>query len=67
MHLTSSIIWMKNQTFFEELQKSLDKLKIDYKINRFLVRGLDYYNHTAFEYITNDKKESKYSSSWRAI
>ena len=42
--------------FFEELVSSLDKLKIDYKINRFLVRGLDYYNHTAFEYITNDKK-----------
>ncbi len=42
--------------FFEELLSSLDKLKIDYKINRFLVRGLDYYNHTAFEYITNDKK-----------
>ncbi len=46
----------ESKLFFEELLKSLDKLKIDYKINRFLVRGLDYYNHTAFEYITNDKK-----------
>ena len=46
----------ESRFFFEELVSSLDKLKIDYKINRFLVRGLDYYNHTAFEYITNDKK-----------
>ena len=25
-------------------------------MNRFLVRGLDYYNHTAFEYKTNEIK-----------
>jgi len=25
-------------------------------LNRFLVRGLDYYNHTAFEYKTNEIK-----------
>ena len=31
-------------------------LNIKFKINRFLVRGLDYYNHTAFEYITSDDK-----------
>ena len=46
----------ESKIFFEELVSSLDKLKIDYKINRFLVRGLDYYNHTAFEYITTEKK-----------
>ncbi len=41
---------------FESLINGLEKLNISYKINRFLVRGLDYYNHTAFEYITNEKK-----------
>tara|TARA_Y100001968_G_scaffold70621_1_gene61776 strand:+ start:576 stop:1823 length:1248 start_codon:yes stop_codon:yes gene_type:complete len=34
---------------FESLQKLLDNLKIPYKINKNLVRGLDYYSHTAFE------------------
>ena len=38
---------------FDYLQKLLDDLKIPYKINNSLVRGLDYYSHTAFE-ITSD-------------
>jgi len=39
---------------FEELKKHLDNLKIDYKINPKIVRGLDYYTKTVFEFITND-------------
>ena len=31
-------------------------MKIDFNINPNLVRGLDYYNHTAFEYVTKDEK-----------
>ena len=46
----------ESKNIFESLINGLDKLRIDYRINRFLVRGLDYYNHTAFEYITNEKK-----------
>ena len=34
---------------FEEVQKYLDTLQIDYEINTNLVRGLDYYTHTVFE------------------
>ncbi|MDP1879368.1 MAG: histidine--tRNA ligase [Parachlamydiaceae bacterium] len=34
---------------FEQLQKILKHLNIDYKINPKLVRGLDYYNKTVFE------------------
>ncbi len=46
----------ESKNFFESLIKGLDKLKIKYKLNRFLVRGLDYYNHTAFEYKTSEIK-----------
>ena len=34
---------------FDELIKYLDSLNINYKINKMLVRGLDYYNRTVFE------------------
>lgn len=34
---------------FEEICQSLDYLNIKYNINNYLVRGLDYYNYTAFE------------------
>ena len=46
----------ESKNFFESLINGLDKLEIKYKLNRFLVRGLDYYNHTAFEYKTNEIK-----------
>ena len=36
--------------------KNLKALGIDYTINPYLVRGLDYYNHTAFEFITSEDK-----------
>jgi len=34
---------------FSELQEYLQALNIEYKINKRLVRGLDYYNRTVFE------------------
>ena len=46
----------ESNDFFSNLLEGLNKLKINYKINPYLVRGLDYYNHTAFEYITFDDK-----------
>ncbi|WP_269610006.1 histidine--tRNA ligase [Prochlorococcus marinus] len=39
----------ESKTRFDYLQKLLDNLNIPYKINNNLVRGLDYYSHTAFE------------------
>lgn len=36
--------------YFDELLKYLDGLDVKYKINPRLVRGLDYYCHTAFEF-----------------
>ena len=38
--------------FFEEVKAGLDQLGIAYTVNRNLVRGLDYYTHTAFEFTT---------------
>lgn len=38
---------------FYSLCKGLDALKIPYTINPFLVRGLDYYGHTVFEWVTD--------------
>ncbi len=42
--------------FFKAIEKNLKVLGIDYTINPYLVRGLDYYNHTAFEFITSKDK-----------
>ena len=39
---------------FENLQKYLKLMKIDYEINPRIVRGLDYYTRTVFEFITTD-------------
>ncbi len=38
---------------FEDLQKNLKALEIPYVINPKIVRGLDYYTKTAFEFVTN--------------
>ncbi len=38
---------------FEELQAILRSLNIEYRINPRLVRGLDYYNYTVFEWVTD--------------
>ncbi|PLK58129.1 histidine--tRNA ligase [Candidatus Palibaumannia cicadellinicola] len=38
---------------FVGLCKLLDEAKIDYTINPRLVRGLDYYNYTVLEWVTN--------------
>ena len=43
---------------FETVCEHLNTLNINYTINRKLVRGLDYYTHTAFE-ITNNTLGSK--------
>ena len=42
----------EGQAFFDELLKLLGDLRIPYQINPKLVRGLDYYCHTVFEFTT---------------
>lgn len=43
----------ESQKRFSELCEGLAKLGIPYSINPFLVRGLDYYGHTVFEWVTD--------------
>ncbi len=38
---------------FQTLTSMLDELNIEYEIDRNLVRGLDYYTKTAFEFVSN--------------
>lgn len=37
---------------FEGLRRALDAANVGYSVNAFLVRGLDYYTHTVFEWVT---------------
>lgn len=39
----------ESKSYFEKLKKYLSYLNISYEVDPNLVRGLDYYNHTAFE------------------
>lgn len=39
---------------FESLKRYLEKLEIDYKVNPKIVRGLDYYTKTVFEFVTTE-------------
>ncbi|MDB5738848.1 MAG: histidine--tRNA ligase [Sphingomonas bacterium] len=39
--------------FFEQVQKGLQAAGVDFERNARLVRGLDYYRHTAFEFVTD--------------
>lgn len=43
-----------SQKHFEQVQTLLNDLGISYELNHRLVRGLDYYTHTAFEIISDD-------------
>lgn len=42
-----------SKSYFEEVKTLLDEIGIEYEIDSNLVRGLDYYTHTAFEVMSN--------------
>lgn len=44
----------ESQQFFDQVQQRLTDLGLTYQLNPRLVRGLDYYTHTAFEIISSD-------------
>jgi histidyl-tRNA synthetase len=44
----------ESRRFFDRVRAGLDRLGIIYRLNPRLVRGLDYYTHTAFEFVTAD-------------
>jgi histidyl-tRNA synthetase len=39
---------------FSVVQAGLEQLDIEYKLNKFMVRGLDYYVRTTFEFVTDE-------------
>ncbi len=41
------------QVHFTSVKHALDLLEVTYCVNRFMVRGLDYYTRTTFEFITD--------------
>lgn len=43
----------ESQAYFDDVKTYLEELGIDYVIDPNLVRGLDYYNHTAFEIMSD--------------
>ncbi|WP_343565442.1 histidine--tRNA ligase [Kiloniella sp. b19] len=53
---TAPLFWdylnEESRDFFEKVKSCLDALGIAYEHNTRLVRGLDYYGHTAFEFTT---------------
>jgi histidyl-tRNA synthetase len=56
MKTAPSIIHFLNdesREYFEKVQKYLTALEIPFEIDPNLVRGLDYYNHTAFEIMSD--------------
>lgn len=44
----------ESKLHFEKLKKYLTAMKIDYTIDPHIVRGLDYYTKSAFEFVSND-------------
>jgi histidyl-tRNA synthetase len=43
-----------SRAFFDAVRAGLDAVGIEYTLSPRLVRGLDYYCHTAFEFVTTD-------------
>lgn len=44
----------ESQAHFSRLRALLDQAGVSYQVNHHLVRGLDYYSHTVFEWMTED-------------
>ena len=51
-----------SKTFFEELKNILSKSSIPFTQDDFLVRGLDYYRHSVFEYVLKEDPEGSQSA-----
>lgn len=50
----SSYLTVSAAQFFEKVCEALKAIDINYTLDSTLVRGLDYYTHTAFEFRNND-------------
>jgi len=52
--LLSDHLNQESVDFFAKVKQELEALGIAYRLNSHLVRGLDYYTHTIFEFTTED-------------
>jgi histidyl-tRNA synthetase len=52
--LLTDYLGEESRGFFDGLRRLLDRFGVGYEINPRLVRGLDYYCHTVFEWITGE-------------
>lgn len=46
----------ESKKHFKEVMEHLNELGVDYELDHTLVRGLDYYTHTVFEFFTTEKE-----------
>ena len=53
----SKYLQKESKQHFETVLECLNALRIPYEVSTKLVRGLDYYNHTTFEIISNDHND----------
>ena len=51
--VTTDFLDEESEAHFSMLRKLLDQAGIDYRVNPRLVRGLDYYSKTVFEWVTD--------------
>lgn len=47
------VLTTEAEDFFARVREGLDLSRVPYEIDPHLVRGLDYYRHTAFEFVTD--------------
>ena len=52
--LLSDHLNTESSEHFHQLRERLDELQVSYRVNSHLVRGLDYYNRTVFEWVSTD-------------
>ena len=52
--LMSECLNEASRTFFETVKSGLEAIGVPYVHNERLVRGMDYYTHTAFEFVTTE-------------
>ncbi len=50
------VLGAESKTYFETVLSVLDQIGIKYEIDHTLVRGLDYYNDTVFEFVLDNGK-----------
>jgi histidyl-tRNA synthetase len=52
--LMENFLNAESKKFFNDVTQGIEALGIPYKVNSKLVRGLDYYCHTVFEFVTTE-------------